>query len=381
MATRPALRPRLLRPALITAVLASACASGDEQDPGFPDQDTGVEEQDVGFATEDVGEPVDAGFPVEDVGVDVPIARDAGVDVPIARDTGVDVPTVRDAGVDVPRADVPSTDVPPVDVPRDVPVDMPPATCTGAASQSCGTCGTQTRTCTAGVWSAWGTCVEPALAFGGNWSVSITPGGGGAAVAGLAAFSAPSSLGSLTGVMVDGFGYATLTAVTANACTRRVTFTKRYTVGTSTGTSFDYTATYTAGTPARLAGNWSQVGTPANTSTFSAQDRSGRTASTFAGAWRLSADWGSATSTTFTVSATGALDGTMVDMFGTSALSGAVDLNAGTVMFVKNYTSGSSVGQQYLYRGTMNATGTSITGGAWNGQGTAMNMGTWTAAR
>ena len=31
-------------------------------------------------------------------------------------------------------------------------------TCSGAAQQPCGNCGTQSRTCSSGVWSAWGTC-------------------------------------------------------------------------------------------------------------------------------------------------------------------------------------------------------------------------------
>jgi hypothetical protein len=30
--------------------------------------------------------------------------------------------------------------------------------CTGASSQACGNCGTQTRTCTGGTWSGWGSC-------------------------------------------------------------------------------------------------------------------------------------------------------------------------------------------------------------------------------
>ena len=55
-----------------------------------------------------------------------------------------------------------------------------PPTCSGAASQACGNCnsGTQTRTCNAGVWSAWGACTgeTPATLISvgvGNFTISF----------------------------------------------------------------------------------------------------------------------------------------------------------------------------------------------------------------
>ena len=366
----------------LAALGVSACALGVDPDESAPDEDAEVDAPDVGSSIEDASTTADVSVARDVVDVtwrDVPAVEDLPrVDVLMTLDAGVDrpapmdVPMVVDSGVDRPA---------PVDVTDDVPVDRPPASCVGASTQSCGACGTQTRVCTDGVWSSWGSCVEPTISFGGNWRVDITPRGGGAAVMGLAAFSAPSSAGSPTGVMVDSYGYAELTAVTVEACTRRVSFTKRYTLGSSTDLSFRYVGTFAAGTPDRLAGTWTDVSSATNTSSFAGQSRSGRAAGAFAGSWRLTADWGSATSTTLSVSATGALTGTMVDAYGTASLSGAVDLGAGVVMFVKSYVSGSSMGQQYLYAATLDAAGARLNGGTWSGQGMLTNSGTWSATR
>ncbi|MDB4931442.1 MAG: hypothetical protein JWM10_3926, partial [Myxococcaceae bacterium] len=101
---------------------------------------------------------------------------------------------------------------------------------------------------------------------------------------------------------------------------------------------------------------------------------------TAAGAWRLALGW-PVTSTTFAVGPTGAVTGTMVDTYGSATLQGALDLADGTITFVKRYTSGDSVGQQYLYTGTVNAAGTAITAGRWSDQGASGLAGSWTAAR
>jgi hypothetical protein len=64
------------------------------------------------------------------------------------------------AAVDAPESDLATpdgdSDSAPVDAARDLAVES--ALCSGPASQACGRCGTQTRTCSGGQWSAWSTC-------------------------------------------------------------------------------------------------------------------------------------------------------------------------------------------------------------------------------
>ena len=342
--------------AMIAAALASACATGDGE-PDDPDVKLiPLDELQPGEdtpAAEDAG--VETDVPVEDVPVE---PMDVGIDV--GRDTGVDVgfDVGRDAGTDAG-----------FDVGRDAGTD---AGCVGPTSQTCNTCGTQTRTCAAGAWTAWSACVEPSIALAASWRLTLTPG----ATTSLVWFTG--GLGALTGGAVDAFGYADLSGVTVNNCTRAVAFTKRYVVGSSTGTTFSYTGSATAATA--FNGAWVDTSASTNRGTYTALARSGLTASAFGGSWRVAVTW-TVTSTTFTVGATGGLTGTMVDVYGTASLRGAVDLNSGTVMFVKRYTSGTSLDQTYLYTGTLDAGGTRITGGAWSDQGTSGLTGTWSAQR
>ena len=373
----------------LAASLLSACATGEQQDPTAPwdDEpfvDAGEPVEDTGSPPEDTGEPTrDAGSPA----VDVAIARDVpSVDVPPPRDvSSVDVPS---APVDVPSPrDVPSPiDVPtaPVDVPvvRDVPSvpDVPP-TCTGPTTQTCSTCGTQSRTCLSGTWSAWSACSLPTLSIAGNWRFGIAPPGSTMTSLGLGWFAAGASSGAYTGGSVDDYGYAEFTGIAVDVCTRRVTFTKRYLYGTSTDSSFRYAGMHTVGTPTRIAGTWVDVADATNSSVFAAQTSTGLAPAAFNGSWRVTADWGTATRTTLTVTASGALTGTMQDSFGTSSLHGAVDFESGYLMFIKRYTSGGSSGQEYLYGATVNASGTTIVGGTWSFQGPTALTGTWSAAR
>ncbi len=374
----------------LAASLLAACATGEEQDPNAPweddagelvgdarslVEDAGFPPEDTGESTEDAGYPEDAGFP----SVDVPAARDVpAADVPAPRDVpAVDVPTARD----VPTAmDVPSmlVDVP---VARDVPVtpDVPP-TCSGPTTQTCSTCGTQSRTCVSGTWSAWGTCTLPTLSIAGNWRFGIAPPGSTTTALGLGWFAAGSSATAFTGAMVDSYGYAEFNPIAVDVCTRRVTFTKRYLYGTSTGLSFRYVGTHTAGTPRdNISGTWVDVSSATNTSVFAAQTSTGRTPASFAGSWRLTSRF-SITSTSFTVTASGGLTGSMVDEFGNSTLHGAVDFEGSYLMFIKRYTSGTSTGQQYLYRAALDASG-ALVGGTWSFQGTPTNEGVWSATR
>ncbi|MDO9020460.1 MAG: hypothetical protein Q8S73_41765 [Deltaproteobacteria bacterium] len=362
---RPWRRPLWL--AMIAASLVSACATGDGEpdDPDVklipldelqPGEDTPAAE-DAGIETdvpaEDVPiEPMDVGF---DVGFDV--GRDAGTDVgfDVGRDTGVDVG---------------------VDVGRDTGTD---AGCVGPTSQTCGACGTQTRTCVAGAWTAWGTCVEPSITLAASWRLGITPVDGGPLVTSLAWFTGGGAAGALTGGAVDAYGYAELTSVATNGCARTVAFTKRYVVGSSTGTTFRYTGAWSAA-PTSFAGTWVDTAAASNTSSFTAQSRSGRDPAAVAGSWRLAVTW-MVTRTTFTIGPTGGLTGTMVDEYGTASLQGAVDLGSGAVMFVKRYTIGTSLDQTFLYTGTFSADGARITGGAWSDQGTSGLTGTWSAQR
>ena len=59
-------------------------------------------------------------------------------------------------------ADVPSSEIPSGDSGMDGGVardsDAPASSCMGPTAQNCGRCGSQTRTCTGGVWSAWSAC-------------------------------------------------------------------------------------------------------------------------------------------------------------------------------------------------------------------------------
>ncbi len=385
-------RLRRLPLVALAASLLAACATGEQQDPDAPwDDDAGELVGDARSLPDDTGDPEDAGLPPDDTGEPTPDAgypEDAGfpaVDVPPPRDVPavdvppppMDVPVVRDVPA---TADVPSM---PVDVPvaRDVPVnpDVPP-TCTGPTTQTCSTCGTQSRTCVSGTWSAWSTCALPTLSIAGNWRFGIAPSGSTTTALGLGWFAAGSSATAFTGAMVDGYGYAEFNPIAVDVCTRRVTFTKRYLYGTSTNLSFRYVGTHTAGTPRdRIAGTWVDVSDATNTSVFAAQTSTGRTPASFSGSWRLTSSF-SITSTNLTVTASGGLTGTMVDTYGTSSLHGAVDFESGYLMFIKRYTSGSSTGQQYLYGGTVNASN-AVVGGTWSYQGTPTNEGTWSATR
>src|SRR4051812_24788949 len=65
-----------------------------------------------------------------------------------------DLPTgATDAGIDV-KAEA------------SVPDAAQPSACSGLSEQECGNCGTQTRTCNDGVWSAWSACAETCTCAG-----------------------------------------------------------------------------------------------------------------------------------------------------------------------------------------------------------------------
>ncbi len=49
-------------------------------------------------------------------------------------------------------------------------------TCSGSSSQACGNCGTQSRTCNGGVWSAWGQCTGQGVC---SWGANQSCGSGG----------------------------------------------------------------------------------------------------------------------------------------------------------------------------------------------------------
>ena len=212
---------------------------------------------------------------------------------------------------------------------------------------------------------------DPNAVATGNWRIAVTQGGATFTTT-LALVQAAGSTG-LSGNAIDLYGLSTASG-TFTAGSGTIAFSKSYFAGTSAKSAYNYTGKLSGNS---MSGSWASSDGKV-TGTFTAARQSAILGSVAGGAWTLTASWGNATFT-LSVTAEGYLTGTMSDDAdsGSSNLVGVIDLGNGSTFFRKLYGSGTT----WWYLGTMNGSGTAMSGGTWGPDGVTLTSGTWSAGR